>query len=67
MSFFDLNDTLKPLTALKQFGKKPHTINYPKKSLWKQPTAIVVFITIISMNALVAETVQLFARMQLST
>jgi glutamate synthase (NADPH/NADH) small chain len=33
MSFFDLNDTLKPLTALKQFGKKPHTINYPKKSL----------------------------------
>jgi len=33
MSFFDLKDTLRPLTALKQFGKKPHTINYPKKTL----------------------------------
>lgn len=33
MSFFDLKDTLIPLTALKQFGKKPHTINYPKKTL----------------------------------
>jgi len=33
MSFFDLKDTLKPLTALKQFGKKPHTIDFPKKSL----------------------------------
>ena len=32
MSFFDLNGTLKPLTALKQFGKKPHTISYPKES-----------------------------------
>ena len=33
MSFFDLKGTLKPLTALKQFGKKPHTIEFPKKSL----------------------------------
>ena len=33
MSFFDLKDTLRPLTALKQFGKKPHTINYPEKTL----------------------------------
>jgi len=33
MSFFDLKGTLKPLTALKQFGKKPHTIEYPKESL----------------------------------
>jgi glutamate synthase (NADPH) small chain len=33
MSFFDLKGTLKPLTALKQFGRKPHTIEYPKKSL----------------------------------
>jgi len=32
MSFFDLKGTLKPLTALKQFGKKPHTIEYPKES-----------------------------------
>ena len=32
MSFFDLNGTLKPLTALKQFGRKPHTISYPKES-----------------------------------
>ncbi len=32
MSFFDLNGTLKPLTALKQFGKRPHTISYPKES-----------------------------------
>jgi glutamate synthase (NADPH) small chain len=32
MSFFDLKGTLKPLTALKQFGKKPHTIEYPKVS-----------------------------------
>ena len=32
MSFFDLKGTLKPLTALKQFGKKPHTISYPKVS-----------------------------------
>ncbi|HDO06143.1 MAG TPA: FAD-dependent oxidoreductase [Bacteroidetes bacterium] len=32
MSFFDLNGTLKPLAALKQFGKKPHTISYPKES-----------------------------------
>jgi len=32
MSFFDLNGTLKPLTALKQFGKTPHTISYPKES-----------------------------------
>jgi len=32
MSFFDLQGTLKPLTALKQFGKKPHTISYPKES-----------------------------------
>ncbi len=32
MSFFDLKGTLKPLTALKQFGKKPHTISYPKES-----------------------------------
>lgn len=31
MSFFDLKGTLKPLTALKQFGKKPHTISYPKE------------------------------------
>lgn len=30
MSFFDLKGTLSPLTALKQFGKKPHTIEYPK-------------------------------------
>ncbi|MBN2615586.1 MAG: FAD-dependent oxidoreductase [Bacteroidales bacterium] len=30
MSFFDLTGTLKPLTALKQFGKQPHTISYPK-------------------------------------
>ena len=30
MSFFDLSGTLKPLTALKQFGKEPHTISYPK-------------------------------------
>jgi len=29
MSFFDLKGTLKPLTSLKQFAKKPHTINYP--------------------------------------
>ena len=28
MSFFDLEGTLKPLTALKQFGKKPHTIPF---------------------------------------
>ncbi|RLD40767.1 MAG: oxidoreductase, partial [Bacteroidetes bacterium] len=33
MSFFDLKGTLKPLTALKQFGKKPHTIEFPKKTL----------------------------------
>ncbi len=33
MSFFDLKGTLKPLTALKQFGKKPHTISYPKESI----------------------------------
>ena len=33
MSFFDLKGTLKPLTALKQFGKKPHTIEYPQKSI----------------------------------
>ena len=26
MSFFDLKGTLKPLTALKQFGKRPHTL-----------------------------------------
>jgi len=26
MSFFDLKGTLKPLTALKQFGRKPHTL-----------------------------------------
>ena len=32
MSFFDLKGTLKPLTALKQFGKKPHTISYPKET-----------------------------------
>ncbi len=32
MSFFDLNGTLKPLSALKQFGKTPHTISYPKES-----------------------------------
>lgn len=32
MSFFDLKGTLKPLTALKQFGRKPHTIDYPKVS-----------------------------------
>ncbi|OYT12651.1 MAG: oxidoreductase [Bacteroidetes bacterium 4572_114] len=32
MSFFDLKGTLKPLTALKQFGKKPHTIEFPKVS-----------------------------------
>lgn len=32
MSFFDLKGTLKPLTALKQFGKEPHTITYPKVS-----------------------------------
>jgi glutamate synthase (NADPH/NADH) small chain len=32
MSFFDLKGTLKPLTALKQFGKQPHTISYPKES-----------------------------------
>lgn len=30
MSFFDLSGTLKPLTALKQFGRQPHTISYPK-------------------------------------
>ncbi len=33
MSFFDLKGTLKPLTALKQFGRKPHTIEFPKVSL----------------------------------
>ncbi len=33
MSFFDLKGTLKPLTALKQFGRKPHTIVFPKVSL----------------------------------
>ncbi len=33
MSFFDLKDTLRPFTALKQFGKNPHTINYPKKTV----------------------------------
>ena len=33
MSFFDLKDTLKPLTALKQFGRKPHTIEFPKKTI----------------------------------
>lgn len=32
MSFFDLKGTLKPLTALKQFGKNPHTISYPSVS-----------------------------------
>ncbi len=32
MSFFDLKGTLKPLTALKQFGKKPHTIDYPNET-----------------------------------
>lgn len=26
MSFFDLKGTIKPLTALKQFGKRPHTL-----------------------------------------
>ena len=30
MSFFDLKGTLKPLTALKQFAKPPHTIRYPE-------------------------------------
>ena len=30
MSFFDLKGTLKPLTALKQFGRKPHTLDFPK-------------------------------------
>ena len=30
MSFFDLKGTLKPLTALKQFAKKPHTLDFPK-------------------------------------
>jgi len=29
MSFFDLKGTLKPLTSLKQFGKTPHTIEFP--------------------------------------
>ncbi|MCD6367003.1 MAG: FAD-dependent oxidoreductase [Bacteroidales bacterium] len=33
MSFFDLKGTLKPLTSLKQFAKKPHTINYPLEAL----------------------------------
>lgn len=32
MSFFDLKGTLKPLSALKQFGREPHTIDYPKVS-----------------------------------
>jgi len=32
MSFFDLKGTLKPLTALQQFAKKPHTISYPKET-----------------------------------
>lgn len=31
MSFFDLKGTVKPLTALQQFAKKPHTISYPKE------------------------------------
>ena len=29
MSFFNLKGTLKPLTSLKQFAKKPHTIEFP--------------------------------------
>jgi glutamate synthase (NADPH/NADH) small chain len=36
MSFFDLQGTLKPLTALKQFGKKPHTL---KDIPWKKREA----------------------------
>ncbi len=31
MSFFDLKGTLSPFSALKQFGRKPHTIQYPKE------------------------------------
>lgn len=30
MSFFNIKGTLSPLTALAQFGKKPHTIQFPK-------------------------------------
>jgi len=29
MSFFDLKGLLQPIGAVKQLGKKPHTINYP--------------------------------------
>ena len=29
MSFFNLKGTLKPLTSLRQFAKKPHTIEFP--------------------------------------
>ncbi len=29
MSFFNIKGTVNPLTSLKQFGKKPHTIRYP--------------------------------------
>ena len=29
MAFFDLKGLLSPITGLKQFGKKPHTIMFP--------------------------------------
>ncbi len=33
MSFFDLKGLLQPLGAVKQLGKKPHTVNYPYETL----------------------------------
>lgn len=33
MSFFDIKGTLRPLTALAQFGKKPHTLRFPEKQV----------------------------------
>ena len=32
MGFFNLKGTIRPLTGLKQFGKVPHTIEYPYES-----------------------------------
>ncbi|NPA45212.1 MAG: FAD-dependent oxidoreductase [Chlorobi bacterium] len=33
MSFFNLKGILSPVTALKQFGKKPHTVGFPEVSI----------------------------------
>ncbi len=31
MAFFDIKGLVNPLSTLKQFGNKPHTVEYPKK------------------------------------